>query len=70
MGLASARADGPEAISFGAREPLVAFLQETPADKLLPLLKPFEADKLTAYEVSRAVNTPSIDEPDLIRPVA
>ncbi|MEO8395147.1 MAG: SOS response-associated peptidase family protein, partial [Chloroflexota bacterium] len=44
--------------------------KEVPADTLLPLLKPFEADKMTAYEVSRAVNTPSIDEPDLIQPVA
>ncbi|MBI1258980.1 MAG: hypothetical protein GC204_16030 [Chloroflexi bacterium] len=44
--------------------------KEVKADTLLPLLKPFEADKMTAYEVSRAVNTPSIDEPDLIQPVA
>jgi len=44
--------------------------KEVSADKLLPLLRPFEADKMTAYEVSRAVNTPSIDEPDLIQPVA
>jgi putative SOS response-associated peptidase YedK len=43
---------------------------EVPADKLLPLLKPFESSKMTAYEVSRAVNTPSIDEPQLIEPVA
>lgn len=39
LGLASARAaDGPEALTFGDREPLVALLQETPADKLLPIL--------------------------------
>ena len=44
--------------------------KEVKADTLLPLLKPFEAEKMTAYEVSRAVNTPSIDEPDLIQPVA
>ncbi len=44
--------------------------KEVPASTLLPLLKPFDADQMTAYEVSRAVNTPSIDEPQLIEPVA
>jgi hypothetical protein len=39
LGLASARAaDGPERLSFGDREPLVALMQDTPADKLLPIL--------------------------------
>jgi hypothetical protein len=39
LGLASARAgEGPERLSFGDREPLVALLQDTPADKLLPAL--------------------------------
>ena len=39
LGLASARAaEGPERLSFGDREPLVALMQDTPADKLLPLL--------------------------------
>jgi hypothetical protein len=39
LGLADARAaDGPEALTFGDREPLVTLLQETPADKLLPIL--------------------------------
>jgi len=31
-------ADGPERLSFGDREPLVALMQQTPADKLLPVL--------------------------------
>lgn len=31
-------ADGPEALSFGALEPLVALMQETPSARLLPLL--------------------------------
>jgi hypothetical protein len=31
-------ADGPERLTFGDREPLVSLLQETPADKLLPIL--------------------------------
>jgi hypothetical protein len=39
LGLASAHAaDGPERLTFGDREPLVSLMQETPADKLLPLL--------------------------------
>lgn len=37
--LASARAgDGPDTLSFGALEPLVGVMQDTPADKLLPIL--------------------------------
>ncbi len=39
LGLTSAlAADGSETLSFGKMEPLVALMQETPADKLLPLL--------------------------------
>jgi hypothetical protein len=39
LGLASAAAaEGSETLSFGDREPLVALMQETPADKLLPVL--------------------------------
>lgn len=40
MGLAPAfaAADGPERLTFGEREPLVLVMQETPADKLLPVL--------------------------------
>src|SRR5262249_18512698 len=43
LGLATAWAgEGAGRLSFGDREPLVALMQQTPADKLLPLL----ADKL------------------------
>src|SRR5262249_34766962 len=39
LGLAPAFAgDAPGTLSFGDREPLVALMQETPADKLLPVL--------------------------------
>ncbi|OWK35109.1 hypothetical protein [Fimbriiglobus ruber] len=39
MGLAPAFAgDAPERLTFGDREPLVALMQDTPADKLLPIL--------------------------------
>jgi hypothetical protein len=34
----TALADGPEALSFGRLEPLVALMQETPANRLMPLL--------------------------------
>src|SRR5439155_266908 len=39
LGLATARAaEGSERLTFGPREPLVGMLQDTPPDKLLPLL--------------------------------
>ena len=39
LGLATALgADAPEALAFGELEPLVCLMQETPANKLLPLL--------------------------------
>lgn len=44
--------------------------KDVPAQVLQPLLRPYEAARMTAYEVSRAVNTPGIDEPDLVQPVA
>jgi hypothetical protein len=45
LGLALAFAgDGPEVLSFGDREPLVSLMQDTPAEKLLPIL----VDKLKA----------------------
>ncbi len=39
LGLSTAFAlDGPDRLTFGDREPLVGLLQDTPADKLLPIL--------------------------------
>ena len=38
-------------------------------DVLLPLLKPYDADQMTAHDVSRRVNAPINDGPDLIHPV-
>jgi hypothetical protein len=39
LGLApAAAADGPEALAFGAMEPLVCLMQETPVERLLPTL--------------------------------
>lgn len=43
---------------------------EVPADVLRSLLRPFEAAEMTAYEVSRMVNRPTMDVPELIAPVA
>lgn len=44
LGLGTAIGDEPAALTFGHLEPIVALLQETPKDKLLPIL----ADKLGA----------------------
>src|SRR5205823_6248943 len=38
LGLAPAFADGPDRLTFDKLEPLVALMQETDADKLLPKL--------------------------------
>jgi len=53
LGLAPAfAADAPEALDFGSLEPLVRLMQETPVNKLLPVL----ADKLkSGTELSRLV---------------
>ncbi len=37
---------------------------------LLPVLRPYAGGDLAAYPVSRAVNNPRFDSPDLIRPAA
>ncbi|UCG79274.1 MAG: SOS response-associated peptidase [Nitrospirota bacterium] len=39
------------------------------SDKLLNLLRPYDSNDLVAYEISRAVNSPSNDSPDNILPV-
>lgn len=43
-------------------------LKNRPAD-VLPLLRPYEADDLEAYPVSRAVNSPSFDDASCIAPL-
>jgi putative SOS response-associated peptidase YedK len=42
---------------------------ETQADDVADLLRPFDADRMTAYPVSTRVNTPTNNDADLIRPV-
>jgi putative SOS response-associated peptidase YedK len=39
------------------------------ADKLLPILRPYESDEMVCYEVSRAVNKPDVDSLENIEPV-
>jgi len=39
-------------------------------ESLQPLLRPFAADQLTAHPVSTLVNSPAIDRPELIQPLA
>jgi putative SOS response-associated peptidase YedK len=43
---------------------------EVPADDLKPLLEPYSAAAMAAYEVSKAVNRVTVDESKLIEPVA
>jgi putative SOS response-associated peptidase YedK len=43
---------------------------EVPAPVLQDLLKPYSGDELTAYPVSKMVNRPATDAPELIDPVA
>jgi putative SOS response-associated peptidase YedK len=43
---------------------------EQPVPALQALLKPFDPDAMTAYPVSKMVNRPNNDVPELIKPVA
>ena len=45
------------------------WLDETPPDELFPLLRPFPAGLMTAYPVSRLVNSPANDRPEILDPV-
>jgi putative SOS response-associated peptidase YedK len=42
---------------------------ERAAMELMPLLNPIDAESMRAYEVSKAVNSPANDSPDLIQPL-
>lgn len=42
---------------------------QTP-ERLLPLIRPFPADKMTAYPVSKLVNNPGNDRPECIVPIS
>lgn len=44
------------------------WLTETSPSQLKTLLTPLDANRMTAYPVSRRVNTPAIDTPDLVIP--
>jgi len=39
---------------------------ETDGARVLPLLQPYPAERMSAYPVSRRVNVPTVDSPDLI----
>ncbi|WP_322793184.1 SOS response-associated peptidase [Bellilinea sp.] len=45
------------------------WLQPLAADTLLALLKPFPAEKMEAYPVSRLVNDPKQDDPQCVQPI-
>lgn len=59
----------PVILPTTAYETWLAAGEQSPAD-LKPLLKPFDADQMTAYEVSTFVNRPANDTPEAIEPVA
>ncbi|GAB4508638.1 MAG: SOS response-associated peptidase [Anaerolineae bacterium] len=40
------------------------------AKELMPLLRPYESERMAVYEVSKAVNSPSNDTPECIAPIA
>jgi putative SOS response-associated peptidase YedK len=43
---------------------------DVPLPALLDLLRGYEPDRMRAYEVSRAVNRPAVDDKSLIEPIA
>jgi len=45
-----------------------AWLNETDTDFLQSLLKPFPAKEMTAYSISKQVNYPKNDSPEILRP--
>ncbi len=59
----------PVILPTTAYETWLAAGEQSPAD-LKPLLKPFDAGRMTAYEVSTFVNRPANDTPEAIEPVA
>jgi putative SOS response-associated peptidase YedK len=44
------------------------WIQPGPAEKVMPLLAPFDPDKMVSFPVSRAVNPPGYEGPELIQP--
>lgn len=45
------------------------WLEDSQPDLLLSLLRPYPADKMTAYPVSKLVNSPANDRPEVFQPV-
>lgn len=46
------------------------WLNEMDTDSLQSLLKPFPAKEMTAYSISKLVNYPKNDLPEILKPVA
>jgi putative SOS response-associated peptidase YedK len=46
------------------------WMDNTPAEKLTGLLKPYPADAMTRYPVATLVNRPELDTPELIKAIA
>jgi len=47
-----------------------AWLMPAPSDELMALLKPYPPQFMASYPVSRAVNSPDRDSPELVAPLA
>jgi putative SOS response-associated peptidase YedK len=52
-----------------SKEAEKTWLDETPINELVPLLKPYPAESMSAYPVSRLVNSPANDRPEVLEPV-
>jgi putative SOS response-associated peptidase YedK len=50
------------------RENEKIWLQEESAEKLKEMLNPYPSSEMRAYEISKLVNSPSADTPDVIKP--
>lgn len=50
------------------REDEHLWLSATEPEKLIPLLTPFPANKMTAYAISKLVNSPRNDQPEILNP--
>ncbi len=51
------------------REDELKWLKETEPLKLLKLLKPYPADKMKGFPITKLVNSPSNDSPEVIYPL-
>jgi putative SOS response-associated peptidase YedK len=56
-------------VMLGAKERWTWLEEEAPQDTLLDLLGPYPADEMKCYPVSKMVNSPNNDSPEVLNPV-